>query len=165
MIEAVTASSETNSAIIRTSAARSFATGFTRWSGARVGAGSSRSRSASEPQRSIGEGVLERPVVRRDADAATVVAQRRQQVDELAPRPPVLAERRLVEHEQAGRRGEGGRHRQPSLLAAGEREGIRLGEVGEPQPLEELVRARGRLAGGRLPRAAARGAARRAPNR
>ena len=95
-----------------------------------VGGGRDVTRGRFQPKRAIGECVLEGAVVGRDADAASVVAQRRQEVDELGPGPPVLAERRLVEDEQARRCREGRRHGQPPLLAAGQRERVRLREVG-----------------------------------
>src|SRR3712207_7363037 len=45
---------------------------------------------------------------------------------ELGPRQGVLAERGLVEDEEIGRRREHRGHRQPALLAAGDRKSTRL---------------------------------------
>ena len=82
----------------------------------------------------------ERQVVGDDTDRAPLVAQRGEQVEQLHPRAAVLAEGRLVEDEDRWRGGQRGRDRQASLLAAGERERVRLGQVGEVEPLEQLLR-------------------------
>ena len=86
-------------------------------------------RRRAQGDRAVGEALRERPVVRDEADAAARVTQRRQQAEQLAPGAPVLAERRLVEDEQRRRGGQRGGHRETSLLTAGQRERVRLGEA------------------------------------
>ena len=68
--------------------------------------------------------MCERAVVRHEGDATPRVTERGQEMDELSPRAAILAECRLVEHEERRRRRQRGGDRQAPLLAAGEGERI-----------------------------------------
>ena len=72
---------------------------------------------------------------------------------ELPPGRGVLPERGLVEHEHARSGRDRGRHREAPLLAARERERVRLREPVEPQHGEQLVDARAAFADAELERA------------
>ncbi len=65
----------------------------------------------------------------------------RERLDERHVAAPVLAEGRLVEDEQRGRRGECRCHRQATLLATGKRERIGRRQVRQAQALHQLVGA------------------------
>ena len=73
------------------------------------------------------------------ADGPALVAQAGEQVEQLDPRPPVLPKGRLVEHQDRWRGSQRGRHRQAAPFAAGQRERVRLRQVGEVEALEQLV--------------------------
>src|SRR5207245_1133041 len=77
----------------------------------------------------VRERVDEQLVVTGERDRTSAIAVFRQQPEELSEGAAVLSERRLVEHERAGRRGECGADRETSLLAAGQGEGIRGREL------------------------------------
>jgi hypothetical protein len=125
----------TNSASISTSAATILAIGCGLASGARGSA--TAARDAKRPVRERRDEVV---VVRREERRAPAVAVCRDECDEPGVGAAVLAERRLVQHEERRRRGQRGRHRETALLAAREREWIRGGEAGEPEALEQVHR-------------------------
>ena len=87
--------------------------------------------------------VDERLVVGDGDHADALVAQCDDEAAELAPGGRVLPERRLVEHEHPRSRGDRGRHGEAALLAARERERVRLREAVEPQHAR-AARRRGR---------------------
>ena len=58
---------------------------------------------APKLERPIGERVCERAVVRHEGDATSRVTQRGKEMDELSPGAAILAEGRLVEHEERRR--------------------------------------------------------------
>src|SRR5712691_3274159 len=94
-----------------------------------------------EPEALVGERLHEELVVACECDRPALVAVLRQEAEELGKAAAVLAERRFVEDERVRRRRERGPDREPPLLAAGEREGIRGREFREVEPLEQFFNA------------------------
>lgn len=90
---------------------------------------------------------VERPdqvaVVRDGDDGGAGVGECPEVPDDSVPRGPVLPGGRFVEHDDRWPRGDDRGDGEPSLLAAGQRERVGLGEVGEAELAEERVRPAG----------------------
>src|SRR5438046_4348920 len=74
----------------------------------------------------------------READGASGVAKGREEREQLSAGARILPEGRFVEDEDRWRGGQGGRYRQPTLLAAGEGERVRRSQMRQAEPLQEL---------------------------
>ena len=150
----VTTSRLVSRTTVTTTIALSWATGLIRPS-ADAGDRSERQRRGHSGEPVVGEDVDQVGVVGDDRDGAAAGPLLGEQRDQLAPGGRVLAEGRLVEHQDPGRGGQRGGDRQPALLAAGERVRVGVGERGQAQPLEQLVgggpRRRRVLAGAQRP--------------
>ncbi len=78
-------------------------------------------------------------VVRHHHEGRPGVGHRAEQVDHGLPRRAVLPRRGFVQHDHGRPRGDDCSDREPPLLAAGEREGVGVGEVPQPEGVEEVL--------------------------
>jgi hypothetical protein len=85
------------------------------------------------------EGTHQLRIVGNDSERGAVITQLRQQIDHFAPRLKILAIGRFIKQHYTRLGGEDAADGKTSFLAAGQREGIRLGQMIQAQPRKQLI--------------------------
>lgn len=87
----------------------------------------------------VGQGRDELRIVRDGDDGRPGVEELGQKRDQFLPRARILSEGWFIQNEQARPGSEHGGHGQPAFFAARKGERIHVGEVVEPEPVQQLI--------------------------